>query len=93
MEKRQFVAKIAGTNDIFKDLLNKEFVLNYFITNSAQVHCLSLKDDEDIEIYFDPKCKISFTEEGIWIEGFAQIKNSIGNLSIIIKLYETNVVV
>ena len=81
MEK---TVKIVGTNNLFKNLQNSEFILEKIVTNASQVHIVFLKDFPD-QIFFDPKCKISFIEEGIWIEGFAQVKDSLGNLSIVIK--------
>jgi len=81
MEK---TVKIVGTNNLFKDLQDSEFILEKILTNKSQVHMISLKNFPD-QIFFDPNCKISFIEEGIWIEGFAQVKDSLGNLSIVIK--------
>lgn len=90
MEKR--TVKIVGTNNLFEDLRNKEFVLDILATNSSMTHVIVLKDYED-QIYFDPSSKIKFLEHGIWIEGFAQIKNRLGNLSVLIQTNETDAIV
>ena len=90
MEKR--IVKIVGTNNMFEDLKSKEFVLDLLITNPSATHVLVLKDYE-YKIFFNPNSVIKFTEEGIFIEGFVQIENRLGNLAVLIQTNETNAIV
>jgi regulation of enolase protein 1 (concanavalin A-like superfamily) len=92
MEERNIKVRILGTNQLFNDLRDKEFFLEKLVTNPSLSHVLILKNFEE-KIFFDQSAKIKFLEEGIWIEGFAQIENGLGNLSVLIETNATNAII
>jgi hypothetical protein len=92
MEQRITKVKIIGTNNLFKDLLNNEFSLEKLSTTPTGIHYVKLIDYEH-EIFFDPSSKIKFFFNAVCIEGFAQVNNSLGNLSILIIFNETDAII
>jgi len=76
--------KIIKVNDHFKDNLDNIYFANSIITND--IGCLLIKSEKDEEIYFSKGYKVTFTEVGIVVEGIAQIKYFVGNISVLIYL-------
>jgi hypothetical protein len=92
MEQRVTKVKIIGTNNLFKDLLDNKFSLKELLTTPTGVHYVKLVDYEH-EIFFDASSRIKFSNNMVCIEGFAQVNNSLGNLSILIIFNEADDIV
>ena len=78
------LVKIIKVNEVFKNLLDNIYFAHSIITN--EIGCLLIKTEKDEEIYFSKGYKVTFTEAGIVVEGIAQIKYFVGNISILIYL-------
>jgi hypothetical protein len=74
--------KIVGANKIFSDLLDKEF-LNVKLESSAGAFLFKPEGSEEIFMNIGPRVKLS--REGILLEGYCSIGNSLGNLCILIS--------
>lgn len=75
--------KIVATNGIFKHLLDEEYP-NSSIHQYGQKGFL-IKTQSSFEIFINENPKVSFIEDqGIVLEGYCMIENSLGFLSILI---------
>ena len=74
---------VIGSNQIFKNLQDKDYLIESISTNDIGCHLVKLS--ERFEIYFNSNCIVKFCDGKILIEGFAQIANDLGSISILIS--------
>ena len=85
--------KIIGANKCHTGIIDRTFE-NVTIGRNKEGAIVFITEDSLIkEFYIDKNSSIHFTDHGFVVEGYGVIGYNVGKLSILIKSYETNVIV
>jgi hypothetical protein len=74
--------KIVGANKIFSDLLDKEFS-NVTLESAAGAFVFKIKEHQEIFMNVGPR--VTLSKDGILLEGYCVVGDSLGNLCILIS--------